>query len=95
MCVVFGMLTYSLDFTCTFVCAYVMYGIITMDVYPITQLSIFHHKQQVLYCRWWDDLVSTLNLQSPNTLLPSNTCTEAVNIMKESNLSEIPVIKEK
>ena len=47
------------------------------------------------YHRWWHDPVSALNLQPFDTLLPTSTCAEAVNAMKESNLSEIPVIKEK
>ena len=52
-------------------------------------------QYDVLYYRWWDDPVSSLSLQSFKTLLPTSTCSEAVDVMKESNLLEIPVIKEK
>ena len=47
------------------------------------------------YHRWWNDPVSVLTLQQFKTLLPTSTCAEAISAMKESNLSEIPVVKEK
>ena len=55
----------------------------------VVQLSMY------AYNRWWDDPVSALDLKPSKVLLPTNTCIEAVSIMKESHLSDIPIIKEK
>ena len=59
-----------------------------------------YEPSQLLYdvlciSRWWQDPVSALDLQPTKTLLPTSTCAEAINIMKESNLSEIPIVEEK
>lgn len=44
---------------------------------------------------WWNCNISKLNLQEPHIITPETTCQEAINILKEKQIENLPVVDEK
>ncbi|KAJ7381327.1 hypothetical protein OS493_001450 [Desmophyllum pertusum] len=43
---------------------------------------------------WWTKKVSSINLQTPLTVLPSVTCQQSIDIMNKEGFDQLPVVSE-